>query len=621
MDISVVSLFIFLIGFIAVKRIKPVLISHDHDSYHRIIQGMSILSLATIVHMLYNYDMLHAIPFISEKLYFHLSYWTMIILGISLLTNGVSVWIPLYRQVQGRQRNLDNELTLHDTLDRILHLPMHVDHKFTMIIKELYRSYAPLMIELTLGSNEQFILHCDKEGTITRRSNQDTPSGTVTDENRLIYGISVQNHIFGYLSVVFESPDTYLQASDRLKNVARKLSSLISAMINVKKIEVSEQINELQHRISSLPTDITLPELTDAVFELLKNHIHPDICLVTTRTDGKLDRFIRTSRGQKLNQINITIPSSETTFAFERGESLLIPDISMDYLFPHTPLLAKLDMRSVYAIPLIKNNITMAVLTLATARTTGFTAIELMVLDNLIPALTNLYTEALPAVRSEYDNTATLMAELVETLTAERTFEQASRRLVTFINEQLHVESVRISLLEPESPFLQSVAMAHHSTVKTTPANGILILDLMPVHKELLSQPTAGKITTGKLVLADVAETCQIASKDIPFLRIYPVSVNGSVKAFVSLASRDEKSLMTKTVSTIMVTAVGLLKEKYLYAELVADNNRTYASIEMMKTRNARQNNGVMDAYDDGGISDRFILDKTPNAVYELQTE
>lgn len=136
------------------------------------------------------------------------------------------------------------------------------------------------------------------------------------------------------------------------------------------------------------------------------------------------------------------------------------------------------------------------------------------------------------------------------------------------LSEEADADIVRISRRDSSSAFLESLALevkGHREGM--IPADGVMVLSLMPLHQELLESANEIRIEANesKEMLSE-AELNQIFSGPLGSVCLLPVTVNGDVVSVIAIANRPDSRpferqelLYAATVAEILAVAFKLL--------------------------------------------------------------
>jgi len=135
-----VSLF-FLTALIFTAKSKTHISEGNSETYKYISSGLVILTLAAVSHLGFYQGLFNSIPFLSEELFYSLTYWIMNITGIILLANGITNWLPLNNSLRKYNKIHFRHLSLLKDIEQLIAVEKRPDVIFKKSINHMVEHF------------------------------------------------------------------------------------------------------------------------------------------------------------------------------------------------------------------------------------------------------------------------------------------------------------------------------------------------------------------------------------------------------------------------------------------------------------------------------------------------
>jgi len=565
----VVSLF-FLSALVLVARFKKQLSEEGKESYRFISAGLVILALVELSQVYDKTGLFNTLPFVSEPLFYQLVFWIGVITGLTFLVSGISHWLPLSRTYRKYNRSRLKSLEFLKRVEQLVGVERRLPVILSQSLQYMVEHYSFLAGAVYIYSQKRKTLVFLSSSVSNRVAEADIKQ-IVFDEG---YEQMLLKNSFSCNGLIFKKvPRTIPQPNLALPLVVgEKLSALfllwqddkvicddeermnlkIAADIIARKVELDKErlakafLAKQQAWLRSLGEAVdhkrACNENVSGIARWLLEMIPHDLFSLTIIYDNKNiqrfsigeDRMLLAEKGLNLHSHNPLLK-----YTLESGQPLVFEDTRQKTIAPIDKMILNSNMRSLAVFPLGFKGTTVGTIAVASKQTSSFKSREIELIKGVVPLLSSLviqdihrYEVNLKERRIELLNSFLLDCGRSPNLLS--LFEQTANLL----SKELKTSVVRISTYDYSGAFLKSRALSSlRSIEKVTPADGDMVLSLMPYHTLVRD--------TGRLMLINqqdtdrkipVAEAKQVASSDLKSALLIPVKVEKQVLAVISLA-------------------------------------------------------------------------------------
>jgi len=291
---------------------------------------------------------------------------------------------------------------------------------------------------------------------------------------------------------------------------------------------------------------------------------------ILNETGERMRRLSLGPGGRVLVETGLQVPSKGmlTAGAFFFDETVVEGDLNSDNQPSTGEVVTDGNVRSLLAAPIVIGGRCQAVISIASSERNAYTDWELMDLDLAMPVLERLVADEISrlALRKREDRTARL-SRFVRDMFRHGSLNEVFAEAAGLVVDEVGVDIVRISTPNTGGAFLKTRALVRTRPFGTmVPANGELIVSLMPLHEQVLrnDQTMLSGSDENSTSLVEF-EREQAFASGVRSSMIVPISQGGQVLAVVSIASmsnacklhRDSGALtFVESVARCLVPAI-----------------------------------------------------------------
>lgn len=582
----------FLMALVLVRGFKAQIKADSTDSYDNIAGGLTILALTAVARLYSALGMFEGVPFLSETVFFDLAYWICVITGSTFIISGVANWLPLARYHRQYNRSRIEHLDLLRKVQQLVGVETRLDavlatslqymtDQMSFVAGAVFKC-SPVSGVLTLeATTREFpidpqLLNQVQLDTSARRfhglgfrHNSDCLLRGLPgelDRPGMTLPIMVGHRPVGFF-LLWDNRGEEINSDDRL--ILRLVADVIARKIDMDRLVLQHQSGKRREawaiRLQEAITSVTESrQRFAALSRILAERISFDnAALVSLDEVGKkMTRFSSGADGRVLVETGLPLPpgSSLTAAAVYAHQTVVYSDLDDAHQPDRAEIITAGDVKSLLAIPLPLGDRTSAVLILTSRQKAAFgpwiqrelqslgSLLALVVLPEVVGNIKAREGARLEKLHrfSSIANSAESQPVIMETA-------------AKMISDELNADLVRISFIDDTGSFLASRALV--STVPMTgmvPANGQMILSLMPLHEQVLN--------TGQVVLVDetTVETAmpgierqQAFTEGIRSAFLVPAMVRDGAIGVISVAGlKDEPTITPGKQSRIFIQAI-----------------------------------------------------------------
>ncbi len=559
----------FLSALILVAKFKKQLADKNAGSYLSISAGLVILAMATLSRVYSSTGVFNAIPFLSVPLFYQLLFWIGIITGLTFLLSGVSSWLPLSQTYQRHVRMRLKHLELIKKVEQLVGIERSLSVILNQALRYMVEHYGLLKGAAYAYSRKQkklLFLSSSGSAAISEAHIKDIIFDDACEEKLLENGALYDGQI------VKEVPEDVARPNLVLPVVVNgKLSSLFllwheekavwnnEDKVNLKiaadiiarkvvhdKVQIMEDFRTqqqewLQSFCKVVDSARNIKENLPRIARWLTKLIPAELISLTVVYDhGNVQRFSTGVDGTLLAEKGIDLYSNHfLQRIFERGEPLVVKDVWRKTTVPVDDLIRGSGMRSLIVFPLTNGKTNMGAVVVGSRLPNHFDARKIELIKSAIPLLNSLlsqeiYRYELNLTERRIDLLDSFLVDCGKNAGLQKLFELAAGLL----SKTLNTSVVRISTYDHDGSFLRSRALSLLRPIEgITPANGHMILSLMPYHTLVRDsgQPMLINQQDSDKKISE-AEAKQMAGSDLKSALLVPIKVGQEVPAVISLA-------------------------------------------------------------------------------------
>ena len=552
---------------VLISRLQDVISSEDKDGYRYMSGGIALLAVVSLLNLHFNMGMLSGIPFLSDPLSFRLIAWIGIISGTILLASGISTWLPLSQTYRKYNRQRIHRLELIKKVGQLIkvesRLPAILSRTLEHMVSDYELSFGAVYLYSRARKEVTFVSSAgeaplesaslwqiefdtrllDKPRDGGRLVDQDFMRNTPSDLRRpeIIQPILVDDKPAGFF-LAWTKPDCEVDNDDRIN--LQVITDIIGRKIQLDRNgQLQEFRNSLEkdrcRLVQTMDRKASFREHVARLATFVGERMPADLISVTVLSNVQGNqRYSMGTNRTVLHEIGINADWIHGS-CIGAGESLVIKDTLAGENSFADQLVANSGMKSVVCVPLTVTGVVEGVLTVASKESGSYAAREATVLEAIAPVMGELvvsdrYQRNLSAGRGR----SAALRDTTINLSQTHGIHEMLQKAATAIFDELHPVMVRVSTFDAEGTFLTSRTMLRkHESDNITPAEGHMILSLMPWHRIVREK--------GRTVTIDQADTekgmteIEIAQAFMPGLSqalLVPIKVSDRVVAVISLA-------------------------------------------------------------------------------------
>jgi len=662
-----ISLF-FLTALIFTAKSKTHISEGNSETYKYISSGLVILTLAAVSHLGFYQGLFNSIPFLSEELFYSLTYWIMNITGIILLAYGITNWLPLNNSLRKYNKIHFRHLSLLKDIEQLIAVEKRPDIIFKKSINHMVEHFDAIRGAVYMCSSvDSKMVFLGGAGTDSDQLKEIRINYDLMRKSKFEIMSSFDSSIFD-LPEKMPLPEILLPVLVADKKVAVFLLWLDETFVYeddqvVLKIAADIVGRAIKSRKDNLTLEYskTLDNQLDHIQNLFnyKTGVRDNFTRVTKYLKSIIDiDYLSLFVAYSSKDIHRFTIGSNGTILCEKGLDQNVFKIleDMDHKREQLRIITKENTKKPYVIKSLmeeSNMKTLACLSLHTEH--GFLVIGSetekalskrekylilrirRVFGHYIAQEVNRFKQGMLTQRFMSANK--FLGDVLLKGSVQQVFEEATR----VIMKELKTALVRISTFEDEGTFLKSRAMSVvHTQDDLIPEDGYMVLSLMPTISKIKE---SGK---PKLINQNdpdhrisMAEAGQLYFSELKTALLVPINVGNEVKGIITLADRRNGtryqyteedilfvSLIAKTLSaSLNLNAIdySAKNDKYIIRRIQDSENTPElktsirsllsginGSVEMIKSHQPREDENLSQYYK--------IIDRNVRSINECIT-
>ena len=582
----------FLSALVLLLKFRPALWAISRESYKCVTAGVTVLAFVALARTYYLNGLFNGLPFISEPLFYRVVSWIGILTGTILILNGVSTWLPISRSNRERNRSGKNQLEFIAKIERLAHVEQKADHLFNLALTCMYEHFAlrkGVVFRYSPNRGTMFLTGSVPDMMprpaiwrsllVNDHAWQQFLAGAPGASNRLFDGFpeSVVRPDIVLPVMIGERPIGFylLWPSDDQPMTETDVANMkLATDVLARKIESdrlrmrSDHYRHLAVLSSSLSRAIepraSLAKNLGSLLVATSKELELDFLslVAVDRSGGKMIRYSVGDNGALLTEKGLPLPAGDSPIlrALDSGETII--DDESHSISPADNFNRHMTgMPAVVAVPMAAA-LHESYLFVASTRGKGKTGQTIAgLLEALRPHVVMVVLVSDLAVdRLSAERRFASISDLLRGQHCSEDFETQCRNAALFLSDELRTCGVRISLVEPNSPFLSSVALAtREEIIPDTPANGLLIRSLMPLCNRVIQSGETVIASRGGGEQLTPVEARQCFVESIQSLLLTPVRSAGIVVAVVAVG--DISGDRDQTISSADIALISAVAD------------------------------------------------------------
>ena len=572
-----VATLFFMAGMVLLSIFRERLRAENTESFRNMAAGVTVLALAALGQLAAATGALTIVPFVSAEPFFQLVSVIAAITGMILLLSGISVWLPLDRTLRLYNRIRIRRL---DLLRRVEQL-VGIESRLTAILE---KSLRHMLAQFDLQGGGVFVRG--------RRSNRLHLLASYTDDDSLGAGIALTTaavtdrihdaceeraaeaiiatapegtpvpslvlpiEVHGRVAasfVLWQEETEPMTDDDRVllkltcERLARRMEFEALDMDRSRRRALNHTVQELRDAITG---EGRLGEKLAPAVRILREILPMELFALTIECgDNDVRRFTIGAEGMLLTEKGLSRDS------IENAQSAVARSVPIDQI---DPMFRSAGINSMLIRTLRFTGRPAAQVMIGSNGASDFGSREIELLDSLTDLFENLIGQEISrcSVDESRRRLETFNQFMVECSGYHREIGHLYDRAADLLRKELRVAVVRISTFEDDGTFIRSRALAAaHPVQQAVPADGYMVLSLMPLH-------TRVKGSSDSLLIDDRPETPaisraeaqQIYQADLQSSLLTPITVAGEVRGVIALAERRPQSRYRITDSARRLT-------------------------------------------------------------------
>jgi len=396
----------------------------------------------------------------------------------------------------------------------------------------------------------------------------------------VVVPIRVSQHVVGSFVLWNDAkrvdPDDYLLLQLAVNVIAAKIAQESAKSIASPDEYRTSWLAELQQELTQA-SDVR-QRFSVLARRLAKQVPYDNLALaLIQRSRSQMTRFSYGVGGQILVENHLSVPplKAVSSPAYEAGRMVVHNELDAKHQPAFSEIITSGPVRSLLAMPVRLNNGFLAVLTLVSENSGAFGPWERETIEEIQAAAV---VTVMPAVMDAVERRGLARLERVARLAGRigenQLSHEAAMELAGLLADETGADVVRVALLDETGAFLESKAVALSvPTVVGVPADGQMILSLMPCHAQALKNRRTVKVTSigGEDGLTPI-EARQVFNEDVKSATIIPLMSGNRAIGVVTMGNMGDSSTAAEETGAIrfVEAAASVLGERIV--SVPADN-------------------------------------------------
>lgn len=564
----------FLAALVVISRLEKQISAVSRESYRLIAGGISVFALVALAALFRGLGMFDRLPFLSDEVFFDLVTWIFGITGSIFVLSGLSNWLPLARREKenGQRsirrldliRKVEQLLGVESRLDAVLsataeYMVSHFGLKFGAVYKYSDRNHRLRFVAATskapsaasrleLASSAPERLEKLRNGRSTDLTGLfDDTTGKLKTPGAVL-PMSVDKRPVGFF-VLWVGETAVLEDDDllTLKLAIDAIERKIQTDRLRLKCESEISLRTWKSRLELIVSGArSARDAFSAAVQCAGQRLPVDYAALAM-VDESGERMRRISWGPGggvLSETGLPVPSEGqlTADAYRSGETAVKCNLQAESDISRGEIVTDGSVRSILAAPILIRGSVRGVVTFASAQNQAYTDWELKDMETAMPAWERLVVDELSRTElRRRDRRMINLSRMTWDISRLHHLNEVLAEAASVISQEINADIVRISTPNSRGAFLKSRTLVLNRSIDTkVPANGELIVSLMPLHEQVLRDGQA--MLSGGGVSSNLVafEREQAFARGVKSSMIVPVHANGQVAGVISVASMSE---------------------------------------------------------------------------------
>ncbi len=504
----------FLVTLILIHYLRKKVDAHELSAYNRMANGAVVLAAMSVANLFVGSGMLDTIPVIGDRAVAGFILWVAAMVGTVMLVSGVSHWLPVSRlQKEALQRRTER-MEVVNKMSRFLATDSRTDAVLSAAVRFIeqhlpYSRIAAFTISQRTGET-RLVASYSSTGTelntddlkFSSAALDNLVSADSTDPSALLVSppdtvrhpdavvpLHVANRAVGFFLLWDEaiSRDA-VAAAATVQQVGRLISNHITSQRLTIETDYRRRREQLQTAMMTAidPTRSLSENFVSLARIILQREPVSLVSLTLPQHWPGHQRMTVSSNDAILQEKNICPDLTDDTLQalFEDGRPLTIRASNSGQPDWITPFIAGENPGCAMLLPIVVREQVQAVVTVAVDTSSGMTTARRSILSAAAhPVATVLQSEHFRLQTTLQTDRLAKVTSFLRRLTA-ASGGNLFQRAAVMLAENLECSMVRIATFDDDGQFLTSQALTvKHDTDSITPANGAMILSLMPLHR------------------------------------------------------------------------------------------------------------------------------------------
>ncbi|MCD6250148.1 MAG: GAF domain-containing protein [candidate division Zixibacteria bacterium] len=515
-----VSVFLF-IALVLVRGFEKQIKTVSSRSYANIGGGLVVLAIVAVARLYHAVGLLDSVPFLSETVFFDLVYWIGIITGATFVISGVADWLPMARDYRRYHHSRIEHLDLLRKIEQLVGVESRIEMVLSTALQFMVEqmslsggavfkcSYSRrlLSLEATTGdlpigpeTLKQIKLNPDTIWS-SHQEIEPNPTGMLSnipqelDPPLATLPIIVQRQPVGFF-LLWNDQTEWVDSDDLL--TLRLVTDVIARKIERDKLTLQHQAEDRYQSWRDC-TEVAVNEATDTRqrFAVLVRDLSDQISfdqaslMVVDRKGMSAQRYSCGTTGRVLVEASLIWPTSGhlVKTAVETGQLVVYHDLDNEHQPEPSEIICDTTVRSLLVVPFSDGDRLTSVLILASRQKAAFNhrvQRQMRSLTSLVNSVIGPETEI--GFRREENNRLKKLYRFWMVARTETQKETVLEQAALVISDETGADLVRVSVLDETGSFLESRALITASSQnEIVPANGQMILSLMPLHQQAMN--------------------------------------------------------------------------------------------------------------------------------------
>jgi len=576
-----VSVFLF-VALVLVRGFEKQIKSISTRSYDNIAGGLVILAITAVARLYHATGLLESVPFLSETVFFDLAY--------TFVISGVADWLPLARDYRHYHRSRIEHLDLLRKIEQLVGVESRIETVLSTALQYMAEqmsfsggavfkcSYSRrlLSLEATTGDlpiDPEILKQVELNPDAIWSSHQEiepNPNGMLSNIPKELgqqldtLPIIVQRRPVGFF-LLWNDQTEGTDPDDLL--TLRLVTDVIARKIERDRLMLQQRAED-RYQAWRDRLEVAVNEATDTrqrftvLARSLSNQMSfNQVSLMVIDRDAKTARrYSCGTTGRVLVEAGLTWPTSGhlVATAVETGQLVAYHDLDDKHQPEPAEIVTGATVRSLLVVPFSDGGRLTSVLVLASQQKAAFghrIQRQMSSLTSLVNSV--VQPEAEIGFRREENSRLKKLCRLWALARTETQKETVLEQAALVVSDETGADLVRVSVLDETGSFLESRALITASSQnEIVPANGQMILSLMPLHQQAMNsgRPVILDESTIETAMSGI-ERRQALVYSVRSAMLVPLMHADRVVGIMSIGGLEDMSLDQTRQTFVMAVA------------------------------------------------------------------